>query len=217
MNFYGQSVKPPTQPLDKKATKPPDSGSVTSVKRPAACVRGKCVPHSEERFRVEVGYNAELITVFKNIASRNYGELWALMIITFRKSLTTLMTLFSCYAVNVKESIWHYTERPSSLDNVSLTSYCFVTSIADPATKMWNFSLVDYKQLSRSLLHSTNKTLHSAIFVYKLYDSYTTYKLRRVHRWMDQYEYSWYNNQTLYIVNIDLLFQHHRDWYRVTV
>ncbi|MCJ8732791.1 hypothetical protein PDJAM_G00215370 [Pangasius djambal] len=88
-NFYGPSVKAPTQPLDKNAPKPLDSGSTVSLKRPAVCVRGKCVPHSEERFRVEVGYNAELITVFKNIPSRNY----------------------------------------------------------DPATKMWNFSLEDYKQL----------------------------------------------------------------------
>ncbi|XP_053090397.1 SWI/SNF-related matrix-associated actin-dependent regulator of chromatin subfamily A-like protein 1 isoform X2 [Pangasianodon hypophthalmus] len=88
-NFFGPSVKAPTQPLDKNAPKPLDSGSAVSVKRPAVCVRGKCVPHSEERFRVEVGYNAELITVFKNIPSRNY----------------------------------------------------------DPVTKMWNFSLEDYKQL----------------------------------------------------------------------
>ncbi|XP_017326401.1 SWI/SNF-related matrix-associated actin-dependent regulator of chromatin subfamily A-like protein 1 isoform X1 [Ictalurus punctatus] len=71
-HFFGPSVKTPTQPLDKKGPKPLNSGSAVSVKRPAVCVRGKCVPHSEERFRVEVGYNAELITVFKNIPSRNY-------------------------------------------------------------------------------------------------------------------------------------------------
>ncbi|KAG7330920.1 hypothetical protein KOW79_004889 [Hemibagrus wyckioides] len=88
-NFYGPGVKPPTQPLDKKEPRPLDSGSAVSVKRPSVCVRGKCVPHSEGRFRVEVGYNAELITVFKTIPSRNY----------------------------------------------------------DPVTKMWNFSLEDYKQL----------------------------------------------------------------------
>ncbi|XP_060732865.1 SWI/SNF-related matrix-associated actin-dependent regulator of chromatin subfamily A-like protein 1 [Tachysurus vachellii] len=88
-NFYGPVVKIPTQPLDKKVPKPQDSGSTASMKRPAVCVRGKCVPHSEERFRVEVGYNIELITVFKSIPSRNY----------------------------------------------------------DPVTKLWNFSLQDYKQL----------------------------------------------------------------------
>lgn len=82
-NFYGQGVKSSAQSSDKKAPKPLDSGSAVSVKRPAVIVRGKCVPHSQERFRVEVGYNAELITVFKNIPSRNYGEL---CVIIFTKS-----------------------------------------------------------------------------------------------------------------------------------
>lgn len=100
-NFYGPSVKPPSQPLDKKASKPLDSGSAVSVKRPAVCVRGKCVSHSEERFRVEVGYNAELITVFKNISSRNYGKLWSLL----SENLFIYLTLF---LLNVKtENIWH--------------------------------------------------------------------------------------------------------------
>ncbi|XP_053352346.1 SWI/SNF-related matrix-associated actin-dependent regulator of chromatin subfamily A-like protein 1 isoform X2 [Clarias gariepinus] len=88
-NFYAKSVKPPTQPLDEKMTKPLESCSSVSEKKAAVCVRGKCVPHSDERFRVQVSYNAELINVFKNIPSRNY----------------------------------------------------------DPGTKMWNFSLEDYKQL----------------------------------------------------------------------
>lgn len=73
-NFYRPCVKPPTQPLDTKVAKPLDSVSSVSMKKPAVCVRGKCVPHSDERFRVEVGYNTELIAVFKNVPSRNYGE-----------------------------------------------------------------------------------------------------------------------------------------------
>lgn len=101
-NFYGPNVKPPTQHLDTKAPKPLDSGCAVSVKRPAVCVRGKCVPHSEERFRVEVGYNAELITVFKNIPSRNYGELWSSLL--SEKSLNILMTLFSWYAIDIKKN-----------------------------------------------------------------------------------------------------------------
>ncbi|CAG09296.1 unnamed protein product, partial [Tetraodon nigroviridis] len=52
-------------------------------------VRGKCVPHTDGRFRVEVGYHAQLVAVFKTIPSKNY----------------------------------------------------------DPATKTWNFSLVDHQQL----------------------------------------------------------------------
>uniref|UniRef100_A0A8C4HPM3 SWI/SNF-related matrix-associated actin-dependent regulator of chromatin subfamily A-like protein 1 n=1 Tax=Dicentrarchus labrax TaxID=13489 RepID=A0A8C4HPM3_DICLA len=42
------------------------------AKKPAISVRGKCVPHAEDRFRVEVGYHAELIAVFKSIPSKNY-------------------------------------------------------------------------------------------------------------------------------------------------
>ncbi|KAJ8004397.1 hypothetical protein DPEC_G00135290 [Dallia pectoralis] len=64
------------------------------VKKPAVTVRGKCFSHSDDRFRVEVGYHSELINVFKSIPSRNY----------------------------------------------------------DPATKMWNFSLEDYKQLMEQVV-----------------------------------------------------------------
>uniref|UniRef100_A0A4W5L7P4 HARP domain-containing protein n=1 Tax=Hucho hucho TaxID=62062 RepID=A0A4W5L7P4_9TELE len=85
-----------TSPSVQSAVRRQPSSSSTDlsnslpVKTSAVTVRGKCVSHSEERFRVEVGYHAELIAVFKNITSRNY----------------------------------------------------------DPATKMWNFSLEDYRQLS---------------------------------------------------------------------
>uniref|UniRef100_A0A8C5APF2 SWI/SNF-related matrix-associated actin-dependent regulator of chromatin subfamily A-like protein 1 n=1 Tax=Gadus morhua TaxID=8049 RepID=A0A8C5APF2_GADMO len=57
--------------------------------KPFVSTRGKCVSHSKDRFRVEVGYHAELIAVFKSIQSKTY----------------------------------------------------------DPATKMWNFSQEDYRQL----------------------------------------------------------------------
>uniref|UniRef100_A0A8K9WX58 SWI/SNF-related matrix-associated actin-dependent regulator of chromatin subfamily A-like protein 1 n=1 Tax=Oncorhynchus mykiss TaxID=8022 RepID=A0A8K9WX58_ONCMY len=91
-SFYKQGSKHgATSPSVQSAA--PSSGTDVSNslpgKSPAVTVRGKCVSHSEERFRVEVGYHAELIAVFKNIPSRNY----------------------------------------------------------DPATKMWNFSLEDYRQL----------------------------------------------------------------------
>uniref|UniRef100_A0A8C8G808 SWI/SNF-related matrix-associated actin-dependent regulator of chromatin subfamily A-like protein 1 n=1 Tax=Oncorhynchus tshawytscha TaxID=74940 RepID=A0A8C8G808_ONCTS len=91
-SFYKQGTKHgATSPSVQSAA--PSSGTDVSNslpgKTPAITVRGKCVSHSEERFRVEVGYHAELIAVFKNIPSRNY----------------------------------------------------------DPATKMWNFSLEDYRQL----------------------------------------------------------------------
>lgn len=101
-NFYGQGVKPSGQSLDKKASKSLDSGTAVSVKRPPVCVRGKCVTHSEERFRVEVGYNAELITVFKNIPSRNYGELCAPSVIIF--TILNGSAFMSCTKCFLKKS-----------------------------------------------------------------------------------------------------------------
>uniref|UniRef100_A0A674AFX3 SWI/SNF-related matrix-associated actin-dependent regulator of chromatin subfamily A-like protein 1 n=1 Tax=Salmo trutta TaxID=8032 RepID=A0A674AFX3_SALTR len=96
-SFYKQGTKHgATSPSIQSAVRqqqPSSSSTDVSnslpVKNPAVTVRGKCVSHSEERFRVEVGYHAELIALFKNIPSRNY----------------------------------------------------------DPATKMWNFSHEDYRQL----------------------------------------------------------------------
>lgn len=43
-------------------------------KKPAACVKGKCVLISRLRFEVDIGYSAEVIGVFKQMGSRNYGE-----------------------------------------------------------------------------------------------------------------------------------------------
>lgn len=86
-SFYGQSSKPTTG--EKRPAKLPEAGGSVPAKKPAVSVKGKCVSHLENRFRVEVGYYADLITVFKSIPSKNY----------------------------------------------------------DPATKMWNFSLEDYRML----------------------------------------------------------------------
>uniref|UniRef100_A0A672QW51 SWI/SNF-related matrix-associated actin-dependent regulator of chromatin subfamily A-like protein 1 n=1 Tax=Sinocyclocheilus grahami TaxID=75366 RepID=A0A672QW51_SINGR len=69
-SFYGQSSKPTTG--EKRPSKLPEAGGSVPAKKPAVSVKGKCVSHSENRFRVEVGYYADLITVFKSIPSKNY-------------------------------------------------------------------------------------------------------------------------------------------------
>ncbi|XP_042565675.1 LOW QUALITY PROTEIN: SWI/SNF-related matrix-associated actin-dependent regulator of chromatin subfamily A-like protein 1 [Clupea harengus] len=56
----------------KQPPRPPEPASGPPVKKPAVSVRGRCVSHTAERFRVEVGYQAQLIAVFKNIPSKNY-------------------------------------------------------------------------------------------------------------------------------------------------
>ncbi|KAM8856911.1 SWI/SNF-related matrix-associated actin-dependent regulator of chromatin subfamily A-like protein 1 [Synchiropus picturatus] len=81
-SFY----KPPDK-LHNPATPHPSHSN--AAKKTVISVRGKCVPHSDDRFRVEVRYQPELIAVFKSIPSKNY----------------------------------------------------------DPATKMWNFNLMDYRLL----------------------------------------------------------------------
>uniref|UniRef100_A0A8C1R191 SWI/SNF-related matrix-associated actin-dependent regulator of chromatin subfamily A-like protein 1 n=2 Tax=Cyprinus carpio TaxID=7962 RepID=A0A8C1R191_CYPCA len=69
-SFYGQLSKP--TPGEKRPSKLPEAGGSIPAKKPAVSVKGKCVSHSENRFRVEVGYHADLITVFKSIPSKNY-------------------------------------------------------------------------------------------------------------------------------------------------
>ncbi|NXC43425.1 SMAL1 protein, partial [Penelope pileata] len=43
-----------------------------SCKKANNVTKGKCVKYGEDRFQVEIGYNVELITLFKKIPSRNY-------------------------------------------------------------------------------------------------------------------------------------------------
>ncbi|XP_016324862.1 SWI/SNF-related matrix-associated actin-dependent regulator of chromatin subfamily A-like protein 1 [Sinocyclocheilus anshuiensis] len=69
-SFYGQSSKPTTG--EKRPSKLPEAVGSVPAKKPAVSVKGKCMSHSENRFRVEVGYYADLITVFKSIPSKNY-------------------------------------------------------------------------------------------------------------------------------------------------
>lgn len=45
-----------------------------SCKKANSVTKGKCVKYGEDRFQVEIGYNAELIAVFKRIPSKNYGK-----------------------------------------------------------------------------------------------------------------------------------------------
>ncbi|KAM9346996.1 SWI/SNF-related matrix-associated actin-dependent regulator of chromatin subfamily A-like protein 1 [Symphorus nematophorus] len=70
-SFYKQTSKPAQSPV---AQLPSNSSTLNAVpaKKPAISVRGRCVPHTEDRFRVEIGYHAELIAVFKSIPSKNY-------------------------------------------------------------------------------------------------------------------------------------------------
>lgn len=78
--FYSKSSRYASAAGNKTATdgREKAGGSVldtAQAKKPGAAVKGRCVKHAEDRFRVEVGYKAELIALFKTIPSKNYGEL----------------------------------------------------------------------------------------------------------------------------------------------
>ncbi|KAM3861944.1 SWI/SNF-related matrix-associated actin-dependent regulator of chromatin subfamily A-like protein 1 [Diretmus argenteus] len=68
-SFYNKDSKRVQSPVAQPS---PNYSTVVPPKKASISVRGKCVSHSDERFRVEVRYHAELIAVFKAIPSKNY-------------------------------------------------------------------------------------------------------------------------------------------------
>lgn len=76
-SFYKQASTPVHSPVAQPASSTATVNSVPA-KKPAISVRGRCVLHTEGRFRIEVGYHAELIAVFKSVSSKSYG--WCLLV-----------------------------------------------------------------------------------------------------------------------------------------
>ncbi|CAM2100677.1 unnamed protein product [Caretta caretta] len=59
-------------------------------------IKGRCVKHSEDRFQVEVGYNAELIAVFKSIPSKRYDpamKIWNFSLEDYRSLMEAVQRL----------------------------------------------------------------------------------------------------------------------------
>uniref|UniRef100_A0A8C5EZZ7 SWI/SNF-related matrix-associated actin-dependent regulator of chromatin subfamily A-like protein 1 n=1 Tax=Gopherus evgoodei TaxID=1825980 RepID=A0A8C5EZZ7_9SAUR len=101
------TMRPPTPLKEGKMQKVASVGGVVSTlevschRKVPSIIKGRCMKHREDRFRVEVGYNAELVSVFKSIPSKAY----------------------------------------------------------DPATKIWNFSLEDYRSLMEAVKPLSSVTL----------------------------------------------------------
>uniref|UniRef100_A0A5S6JUW5 SWI/SNF-related matrix-associated actin-dependent regulator of chromatin subfamily A-like protein 1 n=1 Tax=Xenopus tropicalis TaxID=8364 RepID=A0A5S6JUW5_XENTR len=78
--FYGAGPgSKPAVPVSNKTVSEGRERGVTGsaaeavpAKKASGATRGRCVKHAESRFRVEVGYSAELIALFKTIPSKNY-------------------------------------------------------------------------------------------------------------------------------------------------
>lgn len=50
------------------------TSEAASHKKANNVTKGKCVKYEDDRFQVEIGYNAELIAVFKKVPSKAYGK-----------------------------------------------------------------------------------------------------------------------------------------------
>ncbi|KAM9850478.1 SWI/SNF-related matrix-associated actin-dependent regulator of chromatin subfamily A-like protein 1 [Aulostomus maculatus] len=96
--FYKQPSKRAAQ--SPAAQLPSNASSLNSVptKKPTVSVRGRCVPHTDGRFRVEVGYHAELIAVFKSIPSKNYDpttKMWNFSVEDYQQLMEEAASLAS--------------------------------------------------------------------------------------------------------------------------
>ncbi|XP_061926024.1 SWI/SNF-related matrix-associated actin-dependent regulator of chromatin subfamily A-like protein 1 [Entelurus aequoreus] len=89
-SFYKQPNKPTS---DSTSTL-----NAVPAKKQAVSTRGKCVLHTEGRFRVEVGYNAELIAVFKSIPSKSYDpttKMWSFSMEDYQELMTQAASIAS--------------------------------------------------------------------------------------------------------------------------
>lgn len=72
--------------LSASSSRPKDAAALNALmklcqgwQKPGATVKGKCTLISRSRLEVEVGYNADVISIFKQMPSKNYGELQGLI------------------------------------------------------------------------------------------------------------------------------------------
>uniref|UniRef100_A0A8C2B7X6 SWI/SNF-related matrix-associated actin-dependent regulator of chromatin subfamily A-like protein 1 n=1 Tax=Cyprinus carpio TaxID=7962 RepID=A0A8C2B7X6_CYPCA len=144
-SFYGQLSKP--TPGEKRPSKLPEAGGSVPAKKPAVSVKGKCVSHSENRFRVEVGYHAELITVFKSVPSKNYDpatRMWNFSLEDYQM-LTALAG--KCTVVSrcrLEVDIGYQADVIAIFKKMPSKNY-------DMKTRKWNFLLEDYGKLMAEL------------------------------------------------------------------
>ncbi|XP_061648112.1 SWI/SNF-related matrix-associated actin-dependent regulator of chromatin subfamily A-like protein 1 isoform X1 [Phyllopteryx taeniolatus] len=107
-SFYKQPNKPTSDCTTLKAV---------PAKKAAISTWGKCVPHTDGRFRVEVGYHAELIAAFKSIPSKTYdpaNKAWNFSMEDYQQLMTQVASIAS---VSLRPL-----EGAESLDMAAVTS-----------------------------------------------------------------------------------------------
>ncbi|XP_048724582.2 SWI/SNF-related matrix-associated actin-dependent regulator of chromatin subfamily A-like protein 1 isoform X4 [Caretta caretta] len=106
------TMRPPTPLKEGKMQKVASSSGVDSNleifchRKVPSVIKGRCVKHSEDRFQVEVGYNAELITVFKSIPSKRYDpamKIWNFSLEDYRSLMEAVKPLSSVTLVPFEE------------------------------------------------------------------------------------------------------------------
>ncbi|XP_061696706.1 SWI/SNF-related matrix-associated actin-dependent regulator of chromatin subfamily A-like protein 1 [Syngnathoides biaculeatus] len=86
-SFYKQPNKPSSDCPTLKAV---------PAKKAAIATWGKCVPHTDGRFRVEVGYHAELVAAFKSIPSKTYdpgNKTWSFSMEDYQQLMTQVASI----------------------------------------------------------------------------------------------------------------------------
>lgn len=142
----------------------------------ASCLRGTCI-RTGDRFRVKIGYNKELIEVFKSLPSRRYDSLtktWDFSMSDYRalmKAVERLSTVSLQPLEEVDGSVGGQTSLPSAPSLTFVTGRCMLISRArfevdigyseamialfkqmesrnyDPKTRKWNFLLEEHNKL----------------------------------------------------------------------
>uniref|UniRef100_A0A8C3TZ47 SWI/SNF-related matrix-associated actin-dependent regulator of chromatin subfamily A-like protein 1 n=1 Tax=Catharus ustulatus TaxID=91951 RepID=A0A8C3TZ47_CATUS len=128
---------------------------LTSSAKANNVTKGKCVKYGEDpgRFQVEIGYNAELIAVFKKVPSKAYGKdcLFAVIsVLNWVEVLASPSALVKGKCVLISRlrfevDIGYAAEVIGVFKQMDSRNY-------DMNTRKWNFLLEDYSKLMVALL-----------------------------------------------------------------
>ncbi|KAM4836015.1 SWI/SNF-related matrix-associated actin-dependent regulator of chromatin subfamily A-like protein 1 isoform 1-T4 [Thomomys bottae] len=153
-----------------------------SVQNPVSCQKGMCIKNGD-RFMVKIGYNKELIAVFKSLPSRSYdpnAKTWDFSMTDYNalmKAAEHLPTVTLQPLEEVDNSIRGQTSLPSAPSLAFVKGRCILISRArfevdigyseelirlfqqmnsrlyDVKTRKWNFLLEDYNKLIAEVRH----------------------------------------------------------------
>uniref|UniRef100_A0A8D0KTY7 SWI/SNF-related matrix-associated actin-dependent regulator of chromatin subfamily A-like protein 1 n=1 Tax=Strix occidentalis caurina TaxID=311401 RepID=A0A8D0KTY7_STROC len=142
----------------QKLTNSAGAGSnfeAASYKKANSVTKGECVKYGEDRFQVKIGYNAELIALFKKIPSKSYVEaanqLSSVVVAPLEGEnaggLTSALVKGRCMLISrlrFEVDIGYSSEVIGVFKQMDSRNY-------DMNTRKWSFLLEDYPKLSEYL------------------------------------------------------------------